>query len=167
MVSSYTFRKALIFVSAISMLLFCGCDGEQQEEQVSEEISYAELEDDISVQIKETIESYLSAVAEQDHLNIIEYTTENFVWNYDETGFYDYSKDISGFSVEQVDTEHILQSDDEYIVPVTYTLSYEFPFIDENGVSQNEGDHMYDVDFVMKYDGEAYRIDSVSDRPKG
>lgn len=165
--SSFTFRKTLIFVSVISFLLLSGCGSEQQEEQVSAEISYTAPAEDVSTEIKETIEAYLSAVAEQDHLNVTQYTTENFVWNYDETGFYDYSRDISGFSVEKVDTAHIVQNGDEYIVPVTYTLSYEFPYVDEDGVSQYEGDYMYDVNFIIKDDGETYRIDAVSDRPKG
>ena len=68
--SSFTFRKTLIFVSVISFLLLSGCGSEQQEEQVSAEINYTAPAEDVSTEIKETVEAYLSAVAEQDHLNV-------------------------------------------------------------------------------------------------
>lgn len=148
-----------------SCVFLCACKAE--EEEPVPEISYIEEETELGSSFEELIAAYFSAVAKQDHVNVTRYTTEDFIWNYDETGFDDYSRYITDFSVTEIDTAHITQENDEYTVPVSYVLTYDSPHTDENRDEQDSGDFTYNCNIVIVQEGDRYLISDITDRALG
>ena len=164
-----------IFSAALSVALICGvllvmsaCGEDTEGEDISaEEISYVSEGTETVESLKDVIASYFSAVVRQDYVNITRYTTEDFIWNYDETGFYDYSRYITDFSVTEIETGNITVRDGEYTVPVSYTLTYSEAHTDENGGVQEAGEYGYSRNFIITYKEERYLISDITERVMG
>ncbi len=156
-----------VFLS-VSVVSLCSCENAPEEETVSgEDISYVSMGSDTADMLEDVITNYLSAVTEQDHIGIMSYTTEDFIWNYDETAFYDYSRYITDFSVTDVDEEHIMCRENEYTVPVSYVLTYSGVHTDDNGESQDAGEYEYSRNFIIIYEEDRYLISDITEMVMG
>lgn len=157
----------VVFLSE-SVFLLCSCGDENEEEIVfGEDIVYVSMGSETEKLLEETVRSYLTALSEQDHISIMLNTTEDFIWNYDETAFYDYSRYISDISVENIDKEHIMCRENEYTVPVSYTLTYTKDHVDENGKNQKAGKYEYSRNFIIVYKEDRYLISDITERVMG
>ena len=162
--------KRLFALSAALIIaaLLCGCgEKEPAGSLIVEETGYVSVDNEKIEAMTECIRGYLEAVSEHDHIRITELTEESFLYNYDETQFDEYCRYIDGFSIEAVGRENISDSAGSFCVPVSYSLNYYAPFVDYNGESQGSGSYSYSADFVLKETGDGFRIEDISDRPKG
>ena len=156
-----------VFLS-VSVVSLCSCENASEEETVSgEDISYVSMGSVTADMLEDVITNYLSAVTEQDHIGIMSYTTEDFIWNYDETAFYDYSRYITDFSVTDVDEEHIMCRENEYTVPVSYVLTYSGVHTDDNEESQDAGEYEYSRNFIIIYEEDRYLISDITEMVMG
>ena len=146
-------------------MILCSC-GSADTEESPVELSFV-AETDIGTEIEELLKNYFDAVASKDHDAVALYTTEDFIWNYDQTGFMEYSRYIASAEVLDADTGHITVAEGEYTIPVSYVLNYDSPYIDENGESQSSGQYTINANFIIIKTEDAYKITAVSDRAMG
>ncbi len=113
------------------------------------------------------LENYFSAVTEHDHTAVMMCTTEDFKWNYDETGFLDYSRDICGTNIKEIRTSEMTQSENAYTLPVEFELEYSDVHTFDNGEEAPAGFYTFNCSFTLIKDDDGYRIKSMSDTPMG
>ncbi len=150
------------------LTMFCSCNENSEEENMSaEDISYVPYGAEVSDILEETVTQYLTAVTEQNHAGILSCTAEDFIWNYNETGFYDYSRNAAEFEITDIDKAHIICGDNRYVMPLSYKLTYSGEHKDENGISQGAGDYEYSKNFIIVYEGDRYLISDITERVMG
>ncbi len=159
-------RLVFAVLLGLMLTLFVGCE-EKKEETPVEEISYIAEEASLNESFKDTAASYLAAVKKHDHTAVTMFTTSDFVMNYDETGFYEYCRNITGFSISEIDLSHVTEENGKYSVPVTYTLTYDSPFIDSDGESQDSGEYSYHAFFIMVEEADGFKISDITERAMG
>lgn len=150
-----------------STAVLCSCSDNPEEDMSGEDISYVSEGDETADLLVDVITEYLTAISEQDHVSIMNCTTDDFVWNYNETAFYDYSRYITEFSLMDTDREHIMCEGSEYTVPVSYKLTYSSAHNYENGNSQAAGEYEYSRNFIIMYKEGKYLISDITERVMG
>ena len=70
-----------------------------------------------------TIDDYFAAVSSHDHISLMMCTDEQFFWNYNETEFLNYCRDITECTDISADYSSLKVLDGEYQLPVSYTVS--------------------------------------------
>ncbi len=159
------FLTGVILIGQV--VLLCSCSYDSEKEMSGEDISYVSDGSEKADMLADVVTKYLSAVSQQDHIGVMSNTADDFIWNYNETAFYDYSRCIKSFSVKDIDREHIMCKGDEYTVPVSYTLTYSEPYTDENGNSQDAGEYEYSRNFIIICKEDRYLISDITERVMG
>ncbi len=150
-----------------AIVLLSGCQKTTEEEPAAETVSQTVLSSSEQNAIHSLIESYYAAVAAHDYEAITALSSEEFIWNYDQTGFYDYCRRITAASPVSIEDGSLLQEGDRLLVPVQVSLTYDAPHLDEEGVSQDSGLFDQKMLFVLSQKGDEYRIEDIRSRVMG
>lgn len=143
---------------ALAFALLCGCAA-PQEPVYEPEISYVSVDEAFSAELLEGVTQCLGAVAAHDHDAVMQCTTEEFIWNYNETGFNDYCRNIESITDISVDMEHITENAGKYDLAVSYYVTMLSDEI-EGGGQQRCG-------MVLEKSDNGWLVSSVSDLPYG
>ncbi len=156
---------ATILAAALTLMLpLYGC-AIQNEETPEPEISYADMENVPIIELRNTIDEYLTAVTNQDYQGITKCTSKSFRWNYDQTGFLEYSRNKTGYSELLIDSQYITSSAEGYVVPAMYYLTIERYYPD--GSLEGYSDVEVNVSFSLGKSDNRWVINAVSDQPAG
>ena len=160
-------NKISVIVACTMALCLCGCNGSSDEEVVSDnEISEVSVESDIAESAEQLIDRYFQAIKEHNHQQMVECTTSDYSMNYDQTGFEEFVRYITDYTVYDTDFSSVGSNDDTFTVAVKYMLEYSDEYVEQN--SESGGNYSYYDDFVIeKDDSGEYRISSVEHKGAG
>ncbi len=152
---------SLLIVVSIFMLL-CGCQSESEDDGESSLISYS-VDDEFAEDIAELFENYFNALKEQNYDDFVQYTSEEYYLNYNQTEFEELSKDIDDYEVNQIHFDTMTEDDGEYTLCITYTL---YPS-DEDSDAEYDEYIYYDEAVIILNDNEEYIIYSLEHMAMG
>ena len=153
--------KKLLILSVLCacVLCFTACGG-QGERIPNDEVSGVSVSDSFTDSVSTLINDYFDALKTHDHKKILEITTEDFQWNYDQTDFENSVKYITNASLDEVEFGSVQNEGNAYTVPVKYTLEYS----EENSDS---GKYSYYDDFVIQENDGIYKISATLHKGAG
>lgn len=155
-------KKFLIwFVLCACVLCFSACGGKNEGVPSDDEVSGVSVSDRFTDSVSTLINDYFTALKTHDHKQILEITTEDFQWNYDQTDFENSVKYITNASVDEIEFGSVQSDGNAYTVPVKYTLEYS----DEN--SDGGGNYSYYDDFVILENDGIYKISAALHKGAG
>ena len=114
-------RIILLFLSVGILVFSSGCVKEELPPPYTAEQYSAD--DTMKEQISDTLTEYFNAVAAQDHNAVMRCTTQSFIWNTDETAFYDSCRDVISYSDVTPDYSELYEHSGDFFLPVSYTLT--------------------------------------------
>lgn len=156
----------MLFGIMISSML-CGCISEPDEISAVPEISYLTEDTERDAAIMLLLENYMTALTEHDHSAVTLYSTEDFIWNYNETGFLNYSRDIISAKITTLHSDQITMDGDIMNVPAAFEIEYKDIHTLDNGEEAPAGTYPYNCNFALKQTDEGYLIKSISNAPMG
>lgn len=158
-------KKILAFIFGISVLCMGGCSNNTTE-TTEENISTVSITEDFTETVTELIENYFRALKEHSHSQLTEYTTSDYIMNYNQTYFDEFTLYISDCTVDEINFGCVQNSNNKFTVPVRYTIVYSEDYITDN--SNVNDDYSYYDDFVIeKTDDETYKISSSEHKGVG
>lgn len=154
--------KKLLILSVLCtcVLCFTAC-GSQGESVPNDEVSGVSVSDSFTDSVSALINDYFTALKTHNHKQILEITTEDFQWNYDQTDFENSVKYITNASVDEMEFGSVQNEGNAYTVPVKYTLEYS----EEN--SDGGGNYSFYDDFVIQENDGTYKISAVLHKGAG
>lgn len=153
-------KKFLILsVLCACVLCFTACSG-QGESVPNDEVSGVSVSDSFTDSVSTLINDYFTALKTHNHKQILEITTEDFQWNYDQTDFENSVKYITNASLDEVEFGSVQNEGNAYTVPVKYTLEYS----EENS---DGGKYSYYDDFVIQENDGTYKISATLHKGAG
>lgn len=157
-------NKIKLFVFCICILCLSGCSTDTPE--TVDEVSGVSVSDSFTDGVTRLMDNYCQALKEHDYNKITECTTSEYEWNYNQTGFEEFSMYISDCSVEEIDFSHVQSDSNKFTVPVRYTIVYSDDYLSDNG--STGGSYSYYDDFtVEKNDDDIYRISASQHKGAG
>ena len=145
----------------VCMVCFSACGNQGESVPTNDEISGVSVSDSFTDSVGTLINDYFESLKAQDHKKILEITTEDFVWNYDQTDFENSTKCITNVSVDEIEFGHIQSENNAYSVPVKYTLEYSDEY------SDGGGSYSYYDDFVIQENDGTYKISATIHKGAG
>ncbi|MDD6489007.1 MAG: hypothetical protein PUG48_04225 [Clostridia bacterium] len=153
--------KKLLILSVLCacVLCFTACGGQGESVMTDDEVSGISVSDSFTDSVSTLINDYFDALKTHDHKKILEITTEDFQWNYDQTDFENSVKYITNTSVDEMEFGKVQNEGKAYTVPVKYTLEYS----EEN----SNGKYSYYDYFIIQENDGIYKISAVLHKGEG
>lgn len=149
----------LLFFCIFILNFFAGCNNEQDIDNIKD----ISTEEKFNQEISNLIENYFIAIKEHSYQQMTEYTNENYIMNYNQTYFEDFTRYITDYTVDEIVLDDLKNNNGTYTVSVKYTLFYSDNYItEENSIG---GNCLYYDDFTIIKNDENYIIFDV--RHKG
>lgn len=160
-------NKIVILIACVAALCLCSCSGGSDEKIVSEdEVSEVSVEDNLAESTDELINNYFQALKEHSYQQMVECTTSDYVMNYDQTGFEEFVRYLTDYTIYDKDFSNINNNDNTFTIAVKYTLTYSDEYINED--SESGGNYSYYDDFTIKKDDSGeYKISLVEHKGAG
>lgn len=155
-------KKFLILsVFCACLLCFTACGGQNEIVTSDDEVSGVSVNDSFTDSVSTLINDYFDALKAHDHKKILEITSDDFLWNYDQTDFENSVKYLTNASVDEIEFGSVQNDGNAYTVSAKYTLEYS----DEN--SDGGGKYSYYDDFVIQENDGAYKISATLHKGAG
>ena len=155
--------KKILTLSLVCACAVCfsACGNQSESVPTDDEISGISVTDNFSDSVSVLINDYFDALKNHDHKKILEITTEDFQWNYDQTDFDNSVKYIINASADEIELGSIQNDNNVYTVPIKYTLEYSDEY------SDGGGRYSYYDDFIIQETDGIYKISATLHKGAG
>lgn len=155
-------RICLSLVAAVICICFLSSCSVSNIQSVpaAKQPSAVSADSELQSQLDKLIEDFFHALSTHDHVALMLCTDDSFLWNYNETEFENYCRDITECSDISADYSSLCVLDGEYELQVSYTLSLAADPDNPDGAYSNVS--KTEIFYIVSSDGK-YLISSVSD----